>query len=794
MILWACFFHILEMFIWLAIPMRRSVSQHFTQVSLVALLALSTVAFYWFRIHFGEVSIPWPSAEKLRFFSIDIAAINLLLLAFSAFVLALWNRRTVALAYGVGLPALLVFYLNLSALTAHLLDSPLLYRFGLSLLECVLFLVLSLAMLIGTVPLGGLFSPLLSSNRQARWIAIAAILSGLSILAFRILSLLTFVPPLDITRLSQGVFQIYTSTTIAMLYIATIMTALGMRSAFFYAKAATVAVQQERLAERESLLRHISETMHSSLELDRIFELIVNLLRDLLQADRCLISRYDAELGQILPPVKEARSSDSVPSMLETDTDFSAENFWIVQKLQEKARPFFFRSSDPFVCPSNRPTLQALQVRTGLVCPVLYSGKILAILMIHHNRERLFSPEDIDLVENIGIQAAIAVHQAELYEEKVSAQNELNRQLEFNRLLNDSLGEGVFAIAADGKAMFLNPAAETMLGWKQEEMLGRPILTLIHNAPFPETCAVRPEAPDRDIVQASVGCESRFIRRDGVEFPVLYTCAPIWANGQEAGYIFTFQDVTDLKHAQDELIEYAHRLQQSNKELEQFAYLASHDLQAPLIKLQKFSGMLKHARVIGEEELDIVNRMEGSARRMQSLVQDLLALARVSSMRHSFEPLNPDVIVRQILEDFDERIQALGAKIDVGPMESIDADPDLLRQLLQNLLDNALKFHREGVRPEIRIYARKQDEKYCQIVVEDNGIGFRQESAERIFDMFTRLHGVSQYGGNGIGLAICKKAVEHHQGTIEAFSKPGEGATFVATLPCHQLCGIPTYL
>jgi light-regulated signal transduction histidine kinase (bacteriophytochrome) len=285
---------------------------------------------------------------------------------------------------------------------------------------------------------------------------------------------------------------------------------------------------------------------------------------------------------------------------------------------------------------------------------------------------------------------------------------------------------------------------------------------------------------------APLDCEDNFTRKDGSVFPVACSAAIIASDEEASGLIYAFRDETDRKKAEQELGMYATRLEQSNRDLEKFAYVASHDLQAPLIKLQKFSEMLQKMEHLDEEGKDIVNRMQASASRMQELVLGILAVARITTSKKPFESVDLGQVVRNVLEDCEEKIRALNAEVSVGPMDVVEGDPLQLGQMIQNLVDNALKFHRPGVRPEIHIFTRRADDRNLQFVVEDNGIGFKQEYSERIFQMFERLHGMSQYEGTGIGLAIAQKTAEHHHGTIQAYSIPEKGSKFVITIPLKQ--------
>lgn len=245
----------------------------------------------------------------------------------------------------------------------------------------------------------------------------------------------------------------------------------------------------------------------------------------------------------------------------------------------------------------------------------------------------------------------------------------------------------------------------------------------------------------------------------------------------------------------ESLKEYAARLIESNRELEQFAYIASHDLQAPLRKVSFFSDMIEQLLTseANPEVLDLVRRMKTSVNRMQQMVSDLLQLSRIHRQSKEFEPVNLATILQTVSDDLLEYRREMNGMIEYDSNLNITlmGDPGQLHQVFQNLLQNSLKFHRKDARPVVQISARQEGA--CAIItIKDNGIGFKPEHAERIFETFQRLHGQAEYPGTGIGLSIVKKIVERHQGSIRVESQPGEGSKFILTLPVAQNASIAT--
>lgn len=243
----------------------------------------------------------------------------------------------------------------------------------------------------------------------------------------------------------------------------------------------------------------------------------------------------------------------------------------------------------------------------------------------------------------------------------------------------------------------------------------------------------------------------------------------------------------DLQKAKDDMETQAEELARFNSELQDFAYVASHDLQEPLRKIQAFGDRLKSkfADALSDTGQDYIARMQSAADRMSELVSDLLSFSRVTTRARPFERVNLGDAAQAAFGEFASEVTATKAELELGTLPTIDADRSQIRQLLVNLIDNALKFRRPEVSPRIRIHAETAGG-LCRLTVEDNGIGFDSKYTDRIFRVFQRLHGRGDYSGTGIGLAICRKLVERHGGSIEASGAPGEGASFTVTLPLRN--------
>lgn len=265
------------------------------------------------------------------------------------------------------------------------------------------------------------------------------------------------------------------------------------------------------------------------------------------------------------------------------------------------------------------------------------------------------------------------------------------------------------------------------------------------------------------------------------------------------GLIVTYTDVTERNSAKEKLTQYAEELKRSNLDLEQFAYVASHDLQEPLRKIRAFGDRLaaRYEDKLDEVGVEYITRMQQASARMQKLIEDLLSFSRISSGHEQFSRVDLTAVVNEVVDDIEGQILREKAKVGVRQIAEIDGDRGQIRRLFQNLISNAIKFHKPGATPVVEITgnvvsgieAEKefgfalQDNSYVRIVVKDNGIGFDEKYADKIFNIFQRLQGRAEYEGTGIGLAICRKIMMNHRGYIRAQSVVNEGSEFILIFP-----------
>lgn len=299
------------------------------------------------------------------------------------------------------------------------------------------------------------------------------------------------------------------------------------------------------------------------------------------------------------------------------------------------------------------------------------------------------------------------------------------------------------------------------------------------------------EALSKAFFSGNYDCEYRYIK-DGKE-KVIWSLGKVeFDHSEPVRMIGTVQDITEIKKMEKDLLEKTKQLEQSNRSLQQFASVASHDLKEPLRKMSVFADMVMEAEndTISKASFDRLLRMQHAARSMMQMIQDILAFSMLEEKQQK-QTVDLNVMMEEIMDLLDERIKEKGAKIIYHELPEVYVIPSQFRQMLQNLISNALKFSKQDATPQIEVKARwlpsaeglKPAAEYLQLSVCDNGIGIDKEYLEIIFDLFKRLHPKTRYEGSGLGLAITRRIADNHEGSISATSKPGEGTCFYITIP-----------
>ncbi|RIV19016.1 PAS domain S-box protein [Fibrisoma montanum] len=387
------------------------------------------------------------------------------------------------------------------------------------------------------------------------------------------------------------------------------------------------------------------------------------------------------------------------------------------------------------------------------------------------------------------------------YSETSELHNTAHRLTNQSALLNEILNSSPNAIAVfeairDGAGKLVD-FRTTLVNRMVERLSGLPAHSFI-NTQLSQIHPLTPESFER--------LNNLLITGESVHVEHFVPGASVWLDVTltrlNDGFVATLQDITAAKQAQQQLETAIQNLHRSNQHLEEFAYVASHDLQEPLRKIVAFGDVLQHqyADQLSLSATDLVGRMQKSANRMRSLVNDLLTYARLSNKPDGFGLVDLNHLIASVADDLEVTIQDKQAEVTLDTLPTVWGDTVLLRQLFQNLLSNGLKFHQPGQAPVVRIEghvatpdecrtylsatdASQAGRRYALIDVVDKGVGFDERYLDRIFTIFQRLHPLNQYVGTGMGLAICRKVVDIHGGHITAISQPGHGAIFRLLLP-----------
>ncbi len=367
----------------------------------------------------------------------------------------------------------------------------------------------------------------------------------------------------------------------------------------------------------------------------------------------------------------------------------------------------------------------------------------------------------------------------------ITERKKLEEQQALLASIVNSSDDAILSRTLDGSIITWNHGAEKIFGYSSEEIIGKHISILI------PSWLLNEEQEIMESIRKGEGIdhyETERIRKDAAVINVSLTISPIRdLSGKIIGASKISRNITERKKAEERLKKYALELQNSNKELERFAYIASHDLQEPLRMVSSFLSLLEEefGEELNERAKGYIDFAVDGASRMKILVNDLLHYSRVGTNKEEFTSVDVNETMKYVLRVLNEEIQKTGAIIKVSSLPVIKANKTLVGQLFINLLSNALKYHSEKI-PVIEIGAAEEKDRHV-FHIKDNGIGISSKFFEKIFIIFQRLHNKTEHSGTGIGLAICKKIVEAHNGKIWVESEEGKGSTFYFSIPKNNI-------
>lgn len=594
-------------------------------------------------------------------------------------------------------------------------------------------------------------------------------------------------------------------------------------------------LQQQR--QQGELLTRIALSVNQMVELPQILQTAADGARHLLGCDRILIYQFEPDMSGTVVAESVLTAWTAAIGQHFEDNCFQGEQSHQAKKYQQGHIVALedVEASDLSAC--HLKMLQRLQVRANLVVPILFAetstggSKLWGLLIAHHcQAPRLWSSDEQDLLKELSVQVSSAIQQAEL---NANLKTALQKQQETDKILRKAQAQigqflqsdliGILFGNINGEVQETNDEFLRIVGYSRQDL---------------EAGEIRwdqitpPEFLWKDYAgiaeaQSNGSCtpyEKEYIRKDGSRIPVLV--GYVLLGGDRTESIAFILDITERKRAEraleaakndleqrvqertaeltqtnirleaevaerlereQQLRQTAHQLGVSNRALQDFAYVASHDLQEPLRKIQSFGDLLhqKYSSQLDEQGQRFIGRMQSAANRMQVLIRDLLAYSRLNTRVPPFVSVNLNTVLADVLTDLEMQVEKTAGQVEVSNLPSLEAAPVQMRQLFQNLIGNALKFCRPDTPPRITVSYVNVGQA-AEIQIKDNGIGFNLEYLDRIFTPFERLHLQSEYEGTGMGLAICRKIVENHGGQLTASSSDGEGATFLVTLPFTQ--------
>ena len=531
---------------------------------------------------------------------------------------------------------------------------------------------------------------------------------------------------------------------------------------------------EETLRQRNrelALLNRVSQTLSSTLDLDQVLLTVLEEVRHLLDVIVCSVWLTDPDTDELVCRQATGPKGEAVRGLRLAPGEGIAG--WVARHGRSLIVPDT-RTEERYCKEVERQT--GLVLRSVLTVPLQIRQGVIGVLQVVDTEVDRFGPTDLTLLESLAAAAAIAVENARLYEET-------DKLRAFHENIVQSMEEGILLEDATGRITFANPKAAELLGYTPGELMGQHCTDIV----APEEVAKFEEETAKRLQGIAGQYETVLLTKGGWRIPVIVSARPLFGTDQFIGVLSVFTDITERKRAEEQLQQYAAELERSNQELEEFAYVASHDLQEPLRMVGSYVQLLarRYKGKLDTEADEFIAYATDGVTRMQEMINGLLEYARVSTRGKRFEPTDCEAIFDRTLINLQVAIEESNTVVTHTPLPTVMADATQMGQLLQNLISNGIKFH-DKEPPRIHVSARQEGNEWVFSVC-DNGIGIDPQHADRIFLIFQRLHTRAEYPGTGMGLAICKKIVERHRGRIWAESQPGKDSTFYFTIPTKQM-------
>jgi PAS domain S-box-containing protein len=541
-------------------------------------------------------------------------------------------------------------------------------------------------------------------------------------------------------------------------------------------------ILQKNLA-RERLWRNLIESTSRNFDINIDAQYFVEQLVEYFKVDRCLILLYEPRNSHNISVFKQAFSSNNIQPVIEASMPeifnqaFESETAFILESPEEI--PEFYQDF-----------ARENQINASVVQSIQYRSISYGRLVLHQcDRSRVWTSEELSLLNELITHLGSALYQSDLTkQEKLTVEALRESEGRFRNMAEAT--QLLISISNEkNEKIYFNRAWLEYIGLDMDSLIQEDLKNYIHPDDYGHYLR---QVEEVMFEKTSRRGEYRLKRYDGLYRYFLVTITPRCSSGNFLGYIFSGTDIHDLKITQDRLCEYTNRLEESNKDLENFASVVSHDLKAPLRRVITYSDMLYKMleNLLPTEGRLYLDRLIAQAADMSALIDDLLALYSVSRKSNKFRLVALDNVLDAVIANLSDFIEDMSGSVKVGSLCTVEGDEILLQQLFQNLIQNALKFHRPGLPPIVKISSKNVGGR-CVIKIQDNGIGFDMAYANQIFNIFQRLQSKELYPGTGIGLAIVKKIIERHQGQVSVDSMPDRGTTFTVSLPVRQTVSQP---
>jgi len=676
---------------------------------------------------------------------------RILLSGLTLLLFMLRKHKEGVVAYIICPIGLYLIFTSLFALTGHLLHAPLLYSNMISVPASLGFILMGLSIMAGTIPFKGLFLPFFSPDRTSKAIAFYATLLSLVVLGYGTASIAMTFQYIQPAMISQEAAQVFVNAEVVTVIVAILMEILALRAVHYRNEAIL----------HSALEVHAAQTLQASEERYRF----------VIEGANDGIWDWDLRTGKCF-------WNDRAYEILDIDKSLLNPEFeTILNRIAPEDRNHVQAAMQALLSQSVPYNVEyKLQLPSGEYRYCLSKGKA--------------TEWDLETGKPNRISGSLADISAL---KKTEAKLNETRQM-LSRVLEGS-NDGVWEWNLLTNRLFWNDRLFEMLGLEPKAEIDFDFYeSLMH----PDD---RPKIHER--LRAHLEQNEPFqleqrLRHSSGNYIYCYARGKAMRDSNGIALLFsgTSTDISQLKETERALREISRKLAQSNQDLEHFATVASHDLKAPLRKISIFTTQVALEKdKLSQENQDALHRIQNSIETMQTLIDDLLSWSKASWAPATMAPVALSPVLERVLATLKPLITEKDADIQIGQLDTVTGDEAQLEQLLQNLIENALKYQPPGQKPQVQICAFSSDQGVCEISVQDNGIGIKPEHTERIFQPFERLHGkASPYPGTGVGLALCKRIAEQHNGQIMVESKVGEGSRFTVRLPkpANHIQAIPS--